>query len=366
MNAVRPAILVTGVSGNLGSRLVPLLSEAHDVIGVDIRPPQQCKVTRFEAVDLGKEPSCEQLVRLLRETRASAVIHLAFVVDAHRAGVFDLDRMWRINVPGTARVMEAVAEVNRLYGGITKFICASSAAAYGPETPPCVNEDSPLAAHTLASAIHQREADFVVRYRADTMGACSTYLLRTPVITGASVQNYLVGALRGVPLGTGTWGQRLRRRSKRLPFVTPLGKQNGDKLLQFVHVDDIARLIAHIIVREKADSPLTVLNASGRGEPITFSQAAEIANVRLVRAPRWFARLLLRLMWKMEISTIPAEALPYLLGSCTVDTTRLKRFLGSDYQRVIKYSVSEALADTFNVAPAPPEESLVSTTPATS
>ena len=35
------------------------------------------------------------------------------MLDPVRAGVLDLDRMWQINVAGTARVMEAITEANR-------------------------------------------------------------------------------------------------------------------------------------------------------------------------------------------------------------------------------------------------------------
>ena len=105
-----PTFLVTGISGNLGVRLLPLLTDFH-VVGVDTRPPDSSGLARFEQTDLGREPSCWQLIELLRATGARSVIHLAFVFDPQRSGVLDLERMWQINVAGTARVMEAVSVV---------------------------------------------------------------------------------------------------------------------------------------------------------------------------------------------------------------------------------------------------------------
>ncbi len=347
MSVVQPAILVTGVSGNIGSRLVPLLTSDFDVIGVDLRPFSTSGLARFEAVDLGKEPSCEQLVRLLAETRASVVVHLAFMTDPHREGAFDIEKMWRVNVLGTARVMEAIAETNRHRPTVRKFICPLSATLYGPDTPVFINEDYALNAHTLASAVHAQEADAVVRYRSDTLGDCSTYLLRTSTVTGATVRNYAIDAMRGVPLGSGAWAERMRRGNKRLPFVTDMAKQSTERQLQFVHVDDVARLIAGIASRDHADPQLSVMNVSGRGEPVTFAQVAEISGAKIVRLPRWVARQLLGLLVKFKVAEIPVESLPYLLGSCTLDTTRLGTFLGSDYKRIFQYSVRDALADTF-------------------
>lgn len=351
MNAARPAVLVTGISGNLGIRLLPLLSESYDVVGVDMRPPQSGNLARFESMDLGKEDSCEKLVTLLRETKAFAVVHLAFVIDPQRTGVTDVDRMWRINVAGTARVMEAIAEVNRLHGGVRKFIFPSSVSAYGPETPPFVDEDFPLGAHTLPYAIHKKEADEVVRYRADSMGECNTYILRPHIYTGATVQNYLVGVLRGTPLGQGKWGERLRRRNVRLPLLIPFGKPAGEKLYQFVHVDDVARLLAYIVRRETDPPGVTVLNVAGRGDAVSIEQAAEIAHAKVIRAPRWFARAVLKLLWNIGVSSIPADALPYMIGSYTMDTTRLKKFLGADYVKVMQYTIKDALADSFEKQP---------------
>src|SRR5262249_9407261 len=106
----KPVVVVTGIAGNLGTRLLPLLGK-YSVIGVDVKPPSTDLPLRFEQLDLGEESSTRALYELLRDTHAYAVIHLAFVIDQVRSGVLDVDRMWHINVAGTARGMEAVTEV---------------------------------------------------------------------------------------------------------------------------------------------------------------------------------------------------------------------------------------------------------------
>src|SRR5713101_9672443 len=121
MGDPKPTVVVTGISGNLGTRLLPLLTE-FDVIGVDITPPVTDLPLRFERMDLGEEQSCRQLFLLLRDCQPSAVVHLAFVLDPVRTGVLDLNRMWHINVAGTARVLEAVTEANRDDATVRKFI----------------------------------------------------------------------------------------------------------------------------------------------------------------------------------------------------------------------------------------------------
>src|SRR5690349_7262800 len=204
----KPVVVVTGVSGNLGSRLLPLLG-SYSVIGVDISPPQTDMELQFERMDLGQESSTRPLFGLLRDTHAYAVVHLAFVIDPLRTGVIDVEKMWQINVAGTARVMEAITEINRLRGNVDTFIFPSSVSAYGPNTPGPVKEDYPLGAHTLPYAIHKQESDEVVRYRAESLGKCITYILRPHIFTGSTVQNYLVGVLRGTPDGKGRLAERL-------------------------------------------------------------------------------------------------------------------------------------------------------------
>lgn len=339
-------VLVTGASGNLGSRLISQISDFR-VVGVDLgRPP--AKFLRFEQIDLGSDNSTAQLINLLRETQVSAVVHLAFVLDPLRTGILDRARMWQINVAGTGRVMEAIAEVNGSGGAIKKFIFTSSVSAYGPNLPYAVREDFPLGAHTLTYAVHKREADDVVRSRWQSLGECSTYILRPNIFTGPTMENYMVGALRGTVGGRSNLAIRMRREQKRLPLVLPFGRQYLENKFQFVHVDDVARLLAFILRHPEAGVRLTILNVAGRGESLSLWQCAEIGSSKIVRLPsKVLCRLVVQLAWSLGISSIPPDAAPYLMGSYTMDTSRLREFLGDQYEDVIRHSVREALEECF-------------------
>jgi len=355
MNSKKPTVIVTGVSGNLGLRLLPLLSD-FSIVGIDIAPPKTDVPLRFIRMDLGLEDSCRTLFNLFRELRPVAVVHLAFVLDPVRTGVLDLDRMWQINVAGTARVMEAITESNRNQDdGVRQFIFISSVAAYGPELPGPVAEEFALAGHTLPYAIHKRESDEVVRQRAPSLRGCSVYILRPHIFAGASMENYMVGAFRGTPNGKGKRAERMRKEGKRLPCMLPYGQKYLDNKIQFIHVDDVARLIGWILGREPEARRLTVLNVAGRGEPLTFAQCIEMAHAKLVRVPGQRAmQLVLEFLWKRGISAIPPEATPYMTGQYIMSTERLRKFLGQDHDKVIRYTVADAFADSF-VAAKPPQ-----------
>lgn len=352
--SARPTVVVTGVAGNLGRRLLPLLGD-FDVIGLDLHEPDSTVLpARFLRLDLAYESSCHALTELLMETQALAVVHLAFVIDPVRTGVLNPGRMWQINVAGTARVMEAITVANRSGGKVQKFIFPSSVSAYGPELPRPVAEDFPLGAHTLPYAIHKQEADDVVRLRAAQLGPCTTYLLRPHIYAGSSMRNYLIGALRGDVGGQGRLGNWYRSKGKRLPLLLPSGDEYLVKRFQFVHVDDMARLIAWMLRRNERARETVILNVAGRGDSISLHMATRIARQKIVQLPSVTAcRWALALLWKLGISSVPPETLPYMIGSYLMDTSRLRAFLGRDYADVIRYTCEEALEDTFHPATEP-------------
>jgi nucleoside-diphosphate-sugar epimerase len=348
--SARPTIVVTGIAGNLGQRLLPFLND-YDVLGLDIHEPRAGMYpTRFEKLDLALESCCRRLIELLRETHAVAVVHLAFVIDPVRTGVVDVDRMWQINVAGTARVMEAITEVNRAGDGpVKKFLFPSSVSAYGPELPHPVAEDYPLGAHTLPYAIHKQEADDVVRMRASTLGECTTYVLRPHIFAGATMENYLIGALRGSVGGRSKMADRLRARKVRLPMLLPRGDEYLVKRFQFVHVDDMARLIAWLLHSPDKGRETLTLNVAGRGDSISIHMASRIAKQKIVQLPSpRICRWILAVLWKLGISSVPPAAFPYMVGSYLMDTARLRALLGAEYTNVIRFTTEEALEETFS------------------
>ena len=343
-----PAVVVTGISGNLGRRLLPLLGSFR-VVGVDFRPPQTDHPVQFEQMDLAEEASCQQLLQLFKDVRPVAVLHLAFVMDAVRTGLLDPERIWKSNVPGTARIMEAVTEANRDWPMVEKFIFLSSVSAYGPDLSKPATEETPLAARTYHYGVQKMEADRVVQQRAPALRGCSVYILRPHIFAGAGLDNYFIEAFRGIPGGSSKRAERMRAEHKRLPCLLPSGKKYLANRIQFVHIDDVARLVAFILKKTDPEAQrLTVLNVTGRGTPLTYEQCVNIARAKLVRIPgEKLFDWVLQFFWKMRISTIPPDVMPYMLSDTVMDTERLQEFLAAEYKNVIKYPIAEAFAECF-------------------
>lgn len=337
----RQTILITGLASSIGESLLQQLPE-FDVAGTTIRPSEGASSIRIHCVDLERETSCLRLVELLRQTGASAVVHLESVTDpavCHQ----QRERSWRINVAGTARVLEAVAQVNRTGGAIRQFVTVSSSEVYGPRTNRPATEEARLMAHGYAWAVQSREADEVVQYWAPALGDCSTWILRTASLAGADSHDYLLSILEGSDKDSGAETSR-----RRLPVILPFGRKHLDVRFQFVHVDDLARLIARILRQNQHNSGLNILNVAGRGGTLTLEQCLELAVQKVRHLPgMWACRAALRNRYRRGASRLPVEASPYVFESTLMDTTRLRAFLGNDYDQVIRYTVEEALKDSL-------------------
>ena len=117
-------VLVTGVSGFTGRYLVEHLLDgyaAFDVVGTDhVKPIWDCSCA-FVKADL---TDGEETRRLIAEIRPDHIYHLAAV---HSSG--DRGSMFKVNVLGTANLLEAISEVKGL--STTRVLIPGSAAEYG-------------------------------------------------------------------------------------------------------------------------------------------------------------------------------------------------------------------------------------------
>jgi nucleoside-diphosphate-sugar epimerase len=363
MSIQKRTVLVTGIAGSLGAQLFRQLAD-FDVIGADLKTPASDGPARFHGVDLEREASCGQVIELLRDTNASAVVHLAFVSDPQLLQL-QPKRCWQINVAGTARVLEAIAVVNRTGGHVRQFVMPSSTLAYGPGSRRPAVEEARLMAERFPLAAQERAADETAQFWAESLGECRSYVLRSCSHAGPNTQGYLLDTLRGIPPGESRVARSWREKGRRLQVWLPFGQEHLLTPFQFVHVEDMARLIAWILRREGHEPELTVLNVTGRGEPVTLERCIEVAEQKVFHLPGTGAyRRAIKKLWERGLSSIPPEALPYMLKASLADTARLQHVIGSDYPFVIQHTMEEALQESFpHPTPSEQDEAFTPATP---
>jgi len=79
------------------------------------------------------------------------------------------------------------------------------------------------------------------------------------------------------------------------------------------------------------------MNVAGRGAALTYGRCVELAQAKLLRMPGvWACRMVLEALVEIPaFSAIPPEALPYMTGEYTMDTSHLQTWLGPKYAEVI-------------------------------
>jgi UDP-glucose 4-epimerase len=117
-------VVVTGATGNVGTSLLRALADepaVSDIVGVARRQPDVAmEKVRWEATDV----ATDELDAIVEG--ADVVVHLAWLIQPSH----DEGWMWRTNVGGTQRVLDAVART-----GVGAVVYASSIGAYAPAPP---------------------------------------------------------------------------------------------------------------------------------------------------------------------------------------------------------------------------------------
>lgn len=126
-----PRILVTGAVGQIGSELTPALRErygAENVVAAGHRKPPSEALRHsgpFEQIDVTQRDS---IVEVVRRYQINTIYHMAAVLSA--AGEKDPHLCWHVNINGLYNVLEVARE-----HGVSRVICPSSIAVFGPGTP---------------------------------------------------------------------------------------------------------------------------------------------------------------------------------------------------------------------------------------
>ncbi len=310
-------VAVTGASGFLGRNLLPVLSadpSIESIIALDMAPagPDLPKVDH-RRVDLASLPA-----DAFAKDRVDAVLHLAFHLRTDRRG-----RLSQDNLAGTRALLEACHSAS-----VPNIIFLSSHTIYGAHAhnPVPITEDTP--------------ADPLPGFGyAEDKAACEELMLEYaethPDATVAILRSCMV-------LGPGSAG----RYPARTLFKPVLLRLMGyDPLLQFVHVEDLTRLLHRLVTQPVAGA----FNVAGDGA-IPYSRAARIASSRLLPLPVGLAYPLVGLTWRLGLQgDSPAIGLEYIRHPILLDTAKLTHATGFRFS----HSSESALRAAFPSSSSP-------------
>lgn len=297
------AVLVTGICGRLGKDLARVLHRDRRVIGVDRRRfNDKPKDIEHAQVDIRRK----KLKDVFRSTSIDAVVHLGIMHDP-RASAAE-HHSW--NVAGFTKLLEYVSQYR-----VRKLVMLSSANVYGPQpsNPQFLTEDAPLLGGQNFSDIRDLvEIDMLAQSFFWKLPETETVILR-PV--------HILGTVHNAP------SNFLRLN----PIMTVMG---FDPMAQIVHQADVV----HAIELALRPGVRGIFNVAGP-EPVPLSRVIKILGRQKISVPYSLARVVLRRLWTLRLTTFPPPELDYIRYVCMVDDRRARRVLGFEPRKSLEETV---------------------------
>jgi nucleoside-diphosphate-sugar epimerase len=132
-------VLITGGTGNLGSRLaIPLVQRGDRVVVFDIRSKPHFDSAEFREAEVivGDLSDRAAVLNAVRSHKSESIFHLGAVLSsAAEENPYDA---WRANMDGMVNVLDAAR-----FGGAQRVIFSSTVATYGARVPDPLTEDAP-------------------------------------------------------------------------------------------------------------------------------------------------------------------------------------------------------------------------------
>jgi nucleoside-diphosphate-sugar epimerase len=284
-------VAVTGVSGFIGQRLLPLLDASgavERIVGLDVRDPaRRARKLTFHRTDVVNGDLAPYLQGV------DTVVHLAAVVGP----ILDEVLLTRVNAEGMRRTLSAASA-----SSVRKVVRPSSATVYGawPNNPIPISEDAPLRPNPgyLPAVLDGECERMLADWQRARAGRVATRLRIAPVV-GPGAQTPFAAAATGRP---------------------PIVVRNAAPPVQVVHVDDVVSALL-LAVEQDLDGTFNVA-ADGW---LTPEDARALLPTRHVPAlPLEVAERLLAALWATGLGDVPPSLLPYLAHPWVIANDRLK------------------------------------------
>ncbi len=261
-------ILITGVSGYFGQKLVKLLEnkiEVARITGIDIKPPAftlpKLKFFKYDVRD--------NLDKVFRGRNIDCVIHTAYILPP----IHDTGLMEDININGTKNVLNTSAAY-----GVRQILDCSSSTAYGfhPDNPERLTEESPLRGNDdFTYAKNKKEIEAWMR----------GFEKENPEILFTTIRPCFV-------VGPGFTNPLARHLAKKI-CILPLETAP----FQYIHEDDLVEII-YLLVKEKKEGIFNI----GSDGTMTFDDMLRILGGWPLKIPMWLLWPLNNLMWRLRMT----------------------------------------------------------------
>lgn len=296
-------VLVTGVGGELGGRLLARLGnnpEFGRVLGVDSTPPGEHVLRRLGRAEFVRADIRNPLIaKVIADARVDTVVHAA--TTCHPAGPARRAPLKEVNVIGTMRLLAACQRS----ASVRKLVVKSTAAVYGAgaRSPAVFTEDSDLIpASSNGYAKDAVEMEGYVRGLARRRPDITVTTARFINVIGPDMDTVLA-------------------RYFALPVVpTVLGY---DARLQLLHSADALAVLELAALEDKPG----VFNVGSDGV-LTLSQAIRRAGRVELPVPRSVIPSVAKILRGARVVDFSEDQVRLLNYGRVVDTTRLKEVFG--------------------------------------
>ena len=303
-------ILITGVSGYFGKKLVSFFESKQEVdriTGIDIKPfESRCSKLTFIKHDVR-----DDMKNIFKSKDIDCVIHTAYILPP----IHDVALMEDINVNGTKNVLNAAARHS-----VRQIIDCSSTTAFGfhPDNPPLLTEESPLRGNeNFTYAKNKRELEGWVREFEEANPDISLIVIRPCFVVGPGFTNPMA--------------KHICKKICILPWkMAPW---------QFIHEDDLVEIMYLLLKNNKTG----VFNLAADGT-MTFDEMLDLLEGWPLKIPIWLLWPLNNLMWFMRVSFMtefPSPCLNLIRYRWIASNAKIKKELGYTF----KYTTKEALED---------------------
>jgi UDP-glucose 4-epimerase len=306
----RDAVLLTGISGNLGRALTKLLHRDHRVIGIDRRPfvgrPKDLEVHQL---DIRKKKAED----VFRRGEIKALIHMGIMHDPR----LPPSEHHSFNVLGTRAMLDYASKY-----GVKKVVVLSSTNVYGPspDNDNFLHEDAPLLGSSRFPEIRDLvEIDMYAQQYMWMHPDVETVILRPVHIVGPTVKNAPSNYLR------------LQR---------PMTLAGFDPMVQLIHEEDACRAM----VAALKPGVRGVYNVVGPGE-VPLSAVLRELGRQPVPVPSIIARTLLGKLFQWRMASFPSNELDHIQFLCTVDGARAERELGFRPTLTLRETIRSVLGE---------------------